>query len=162
MSRDLWAAPAGADATSHIPWERWDADSPHVVSLHKAAGSDMPAVRFGVFLPPELVMGFDAPAFGMSTPEAVQMDPQQRQLLEVFAEALLPGGQPQQALGVFVGISSMDYQKLLARYTRGVSTYSATGVSLSVAAGRLSYSFGLKGPALAVDTACSSSLVSAS
>jgi acyl transferase domain-containing protein len=35
------------------------------------------------------------------------------------------------------------------------------GNVLSVAAGRLSFMFGLKGPSLAVDTACSSSIVSA-
>jgi acyl transferase domain-containing protein len=63
--------------------------------------------------------------------------------------------------GVFVGISSMDYQKLAARYGGAVTAYSATGVSLSVAAGRLSFTYGLAGPALAIDTACSSSLVAA-
>ncbi|KAI8473972.1 MAG: thiolase-like protein [Monoraphidium minutum] len=104
------------------------------------------------------------------------MDPQQRLLLEAAAEALLPFGASAAgagsgdagaaavgggACGVFVGISSMDYQKLAARYERAVTAYSATGVSLSVAAGRLSYTFGLRGPALAVDTACSSSLVAA-
>ena len=37
----------------------------------------------------------------------------------------------------------------------------ATGSALSVAAGRLSYTYGFKGPSVAVDTACSSSLVGA-
>ena len=34
-----------------------------------------------------------------------------------------------------------------------------TGTALSVSAGRVSYMFALRGPAVAVDTACSSSLV---
>ena len=35
----------------------------------------------------------------------------------------------------------------------------ATGGSFSVAAGRLSFTYGLKGPAVSIDTACSSALV---
>ncbi len=77
---------------------------------------------------------FDAPAFGISATEAALLDPQQRLLLELTAEAL--GGRRAAAaaaaaapgkVGVFVGISSMDYQKLAARYVKGVSAYSATG-----------------------------------
>ena len=49
---------------------------------------------------------------------------------------------------------------LLQRHARGYTPYSATGyLTVSVAAGRLSYTFGLKGPSLPVDTVCSSSLV---
>jgi acyl transferase domain-containing protein len=115
-----------------------------------------------MFLPAGTAASFDAAAFGLSATEAVLVDPQQRLLLEAFAEAYSStsaAAGAAAACGVFVGISSMDYQKLASRYVKGVTAYSATGVSLSVAAGRLSYSFGLKGPALAIDTACSSALV---
>lgn len=97
------------------------------------------------------------------------MDPQQRLLMQLTAEVLSDSGsrvslQQQQygaagASGVFIGVSSMDYNKVVLRSTGSVTPYSATGASLSVTAGRLSYSFGLSGPSVAIDTACSSSLV---
>jgi acyl transferase domain-containing protein len=61
-------------------------------------------------------------------------------------------------MGVFVGISTPDYGELARRHSE-ISAYSATGSALSVAAGRISYLWGFKGPSISVDTACSSSLV---
>jgi acyl transferase domain-containing protein len=48
------------------------------------------------------------------------------------------------ATGVYVGIQQMEYSGLAARYM-GISPFTATGASFSVAAGRLSYTYGLTG-----------------
>jgi acyl transferase domain-containing protein len=167
LARDVHFEAFHADATTAVPLERWDPEVPPASALFGLA-----PLRFGVFLPPSAAAGFDASAFGVSAPEAALMDPQQRLLLEAAAEALLPSDDRgaatkaaaaagASACSVYVGISSMDYQKLGSRYGGEVSAYSATGVSLSVAAGRVSYTFGLTGPSAAIDTACSSSLVAA-
>jgi hypothetical protein len=63
--------------------------------------------------------------------------------------------------GVFIGLSQLEYSRITLDLNTPVSAYYATGAHLSVAAGRLSYTWGLSGPAVAVDTACSSSLVTA-
>ncbi|KAL6765563.1 thiolase-like protein, partial [Haematococcus lacustris] len=62
------------------------------------------------------------------------------------------------AVGVWVGVSQLEYAALSLQQT-AVSPYYATGSHLAVSSGRLSFTFGLHGPALTVDTACSSSLV---
>ena len=108
---------------------------------------------------------FDPAFFGISGREADSMDPQQRLLLEVTWEALENAGIAATQLrgsstGVFVGITTSDYARLaVADGSTDLDIYTATGGALNVAAGRLSYVFGLSGPAMAVDTACSSSLV---
>lgn len=133
---------------------RWQPES---IAPHLAGDSVQP--RFGSFLPD--VAGFDAAAFGLSDAEALLMDPQQRLLMEAYTKAV--SAQPATSgasTGVYIGISAVDYNKLTAKLRLSPTPYSATGsLSLSVAAGRLSYSFGLKGPSMAIDTACSSSLV---
>lgn len=106
---------------------------------------------------------FDASYFKITPKEAKAMDPQQRLLLEVACEALADAGIPADQLGdrkagVFVGISSCDYAWLQLAGGE-LDAYFGTGSALSIAANRISYALGLRGPSLAIDTACSSSLV---
>ena len=106
---------------------------------------------------------FDPEFFGISPREAESMDPQQRLLLEVTWEALEQAGVPMAGFAgtrtaVFLGISSAEHATVTSR-VRDFGVYDATGNALSVAAGRLSYLLGLRGPSVAIDTACSSSLV---
>ena len=155
---------AVVDTVSPVPLSRWDVDT-----APKGLFTG-PAVRFGSYLSDPAA--FDAAAFSTSDKEAVFMDPQQRLLLQTAAEALassqLVGGsfppnsgkKAGNGVGVFVGVSSGDYEKLVMTHTQGVTAYTATGRAASVTSGRLSYTFGLKGPSVTVDTACSSSLVS--
>jgi acyl transferase domain-containing protein len=150
----------GRDAIREVPQDRWNIDA-----LFEP-DPDVPArmsVRTGGFL--DSVAEFDAAFFGIAPREAMSMDPQQRLLLEVTWEALEHAGLPAEhlsgsAAGVFVGICNQDhFVRLLHRGPDAIDAYLASGNSPSVAAGRIAYSLGLQGPALAVDTSCSSSLV---
>ena len=48
-------------------------------------------------------------------------------------------------MGVFVGIQQMEYASLAAPHLASFGPYNATGSPFSVAAGRLSFTYGLKG-----------------
>jgi acyl transferase domain-containing protein len=151
----------GVDAIREVPQERWD--------LEKYYDPDPDASgkmysRYGGFL--DRVDAFDAQFFGIPVREAASLDPQQRLLLEVSWEALENANQAPERLfnsltGVFVGISSGDYSSVLlgTGEPTNIDAYYGTGNSHSVAAGRISYSLGLKGPSFAVDAVCSSSLI---
>jgi len=152
----------GVDAISKVPPERWDADAFYDPEI------DVPGkmvTRWGGFI--KDIDKFDGQFFGISPREAVSMDPQQRFLLEVSWEALENAGQAPDRLlgsstGVFVGICTDDYPVLQfkAGDIKDLDVYFGTGYSHSVAAGRISYTFGLQGPSIPLNTACSSSLVS--
>ena len=107
---------------------------------------------------------FDPHFFEISPREAVNIDPQQRILLQVTHEALENANVTVESLsgsntGVFIGISSSDYAQLQVKNRWDVNVYTGTGNAASISANRISYSYNLLGPSLSVDTACSSSLV---
>ena len=92
------------------------------------------------------------------------MDPQQRLLMEVGYEAFHGGGMDKSSLsglmsGVFVGISLIDFSFIVSASPMSRSVYAATGSSLSIASGRLSFALGLQGPCASYDTACSAALL---
>lgn len=111
------------------------------------------------------VAGFDNRFFDIPPDEALRMDPQQRLLLEVSWEALEHAGIIPESLrlsrtGIFVGVSSTDYVRLVSASAQQKSTiWDNTGGSSSIIANRISYFLDIQGPSIVIDTACSSSLV---
>ncbi len=149
--KNAFAFTSETDAVGVVPYQRWDLEHENPL-----------AARFGAYFSD--IASFDATAFSVPDTEAALMDPQQRLVLECVGEALLsftpgtPTTAPIASRGVYVGLASSDYGSMVHRYVEK-GAFHATSNAISVACGRVSYTFGMRGPCLSIDTACSASLV---
>ncbi|KAK3233921.1 hypothetical protein CYMTET_55810 [Cymbomonas tetramitiformis] len=158
IGQDMPDQLAPVDGICAVPWERWDIEHDFVEG--KPLGAQQ--VRFGGFM--QDVDLCDMAGFGITGNEAVQTDPSQRMLLMSTIEALAAAGETRKDVmgcdrGIYVGICAAEYATLMRKQAPQVTPYTALVGALSVACGRISYTFGFTGTSISVDTACSSSLV---
>ncbi len=149
----------GKDAITTIPEDRWDWRD-----YYGNPSQDRSKInsKWGGFI--DNVSAFDARFFEISPREAELMDPQHRIFLETTWKAIEDAGYKASDLsgsstGVFVGVSSFDYQDLFCQSDADNDPYLATGICHSVLSNRVSFLLNLRGPSQSIDTACSSSLV---
>ncbi len=150
---------SNTDAIREVPADRWDVDAFYDPDISAPGKMN---TRWAGFI--DQVDQFDPRFFNLTPREAVEMDPQQRILLEVAWEALehaghVPNPSETSQTGVFVAIYQNDYSHFQLTGPAQISAHGASGNAHSMAANRLSYLLNLQGPSMVVDTACSSSLV---
>ena len=124
------------DGICPIPGEHWNPE-------------ETGGPRFAAFM--RAIYDFDAPVFRIASREAQLMDPQHRYLLDISVRSATQLFDEND--GVFVG--NTEAQTETGR--NALSPYAVLSSNPSVACGRISYVFGLRGPSISIDTACSAS-----
>lgn len=153
----------GRDGISEIPPERWSLEEHYDTDPQKAINEGKGYCKWGGFM--DDFAFFDPLFFSISPREAMNMDPQERLLLQSAWETLEDAGYTREEVseryrgqvGVFVGITKTGYNLNSSdALSRDEKFYPYT--SFGSAANRISYVFDFKGPSMPIDTMCSSSL----
>ncbi|MDR9863555.1 beta-ketoacyl synthase N-terminal-like domain-containing protein [Pseudomonas baetica] len=147
---------AGFDGVGHYPRARRD-----LLGLGDSfSDQDLQGIHGGYLDDIEL---FDPGLFNISPREARFMDPQQRLLLlnahRAIEDAQIKDHPCFARTGVFIAQYASEYMQFANDYDKDNALFIATGNAGSIAANRLSYHYGFRGPSLVLDTACSSTLV---
>lgn len=141
------------DSIREVPKSRWDWNEYY--DPHGQDGKSLS--KWGAFLTG--IEDFDPAYFSIPESLAPQIDPLQRQWLEVSAEALADAGYGKKDLwgkqvGVFAGARTGNFFSKLK--TIGKNVLVGTGQNFITA--HLAHIYNFKGPNMVIDTACSSSL----
>ena len=135
----------GGCATTGVPESRFNL-SGHFDASRKPNTLKSPGA---MFLENIDLAEFDAQFFSISKQEAIAMDPQQRQLLEVVYECFENSGVTMKsvsgaAVGCFVASSTSDYRDVHARDPEDRPANATVGLVPAILANRISHFFNLK------------------
>ncbi|KAI3327074.1 reducing type I polyketide synthase [Xylariaceae sp. AK1471] len=158
--RDFWDfMMRGGIASNEPPANRFNL-SGHFDASRKPYTMKTPGAMFMEDIDPA---DFDAQFFNINETDAIAMDPQQRNLMEVAYECLENAGMPieklsGQRIGCLVGASAVDYYDMDLKDVEDRTDSPTLGSSRSLLSNRISHFLNVHGPSLSVDTACSSAL----
>ncbi|KAL2760152.1 hypothetical protein ACRALDRAFT_1046570 [Sodiomyces alcalophilus JCM 7366] len=146
------------DARGRVPETRYNVSAYHETSKRPTTV----ATEYGYFLGEDVKLGaMDTSRFSMSRADVEYADPQQRQLLEVVAEALDDAGEAKfrvRKIGCYFGNMNEDWGEMMNRDPLWHGANKIDGYQDWMLANRISYEFGLTGPSMTIRTACSSAL----
>lgn len=149
----------GGIASTAVPETRFNVEGHYDGSLRSNTMRSPGAMCLENIDPAEFDSGF----FEIGGNEALPMDPNQRQMLEVVYEGLENAGitlekLDNQPVGCFVASFASDYADMQHRDPEDRPPNNALGVARTILANRLSHFLNVKGPSMNLDTACSGAL----
>ena len=158
---ELWdLISSGSSQAREVPTDRFDIHGSFRASQDRKFTEKRKF--YGNFV--DNVENYDHAFFRTNPKEALNMDPQQRVLLELAFQAMDSSGylgshqrESGDHVGCFIGASFAEY--LDNTNAHPPTAYTSTGMIRAFLCGRISYYFGWSGPSEVLDTACSSSLV---